>query len=178
MDEQEELVQATETKKEKRRYGPIAIGCGIFLLLSICGCVVFGAATIGLFSYWGSEPEGLGLQAQYPWTVQLDERFELILTLNNSGNGSITIDSIDLDESLSGSILDGAIVERTEPEMDKDYSIPGIKSFFYKETLAPGESQEMTFYLRATEKGDHGGTIGVYVGGQATRQDVSISVLP
>ena len=49
MDEQEELAQASLTKKKNRPYGPIAIGCGIVLLLSICACGLFGAATIGVF---------------------------------------------------------------------------------------------------------------------------------
>lgn len=178
MDEQKELGQSTETKKDNKRFGRIAIGCGLVLLIFICSCGLLGAATLGLFSYFGSEPEGLSLQTQYPWTVQVDDRFELILTLNNSGNNTITVESIDLDEAFGDSILDGTVVERTEPDMEKDYSIPGIKSFLFNQSLGPGETQEVIFYLRAIEIGDHGGTIGVYVGGRATRQDVSISVLP
>jgi hypothetical protein len=179
MDEQKELRRSTETKKDNKRYWGMAIGCGVALVIIICGCGLLGATMFGLLIYFGGEgePEGLGLQTQYPWTVQKDESFELVLSITNSGNTTLLVEDIDLDEPLSGSILDGTVVERTEPDMEKDYSF-GFKSFKFYQRLGPGESQDVIFHLRAIDIGDHGGTIAVYVGDQAVRQDVSISIFP
>ena len=62
--------------------------------------------------------------------------------------------------------------------MERDYSVPGIKSFMFKQSIAPGETQEVIFYLRAIETGEFGGSVAAYVCGQAVRQEASISVLP
>ena len=180
MEQPNSLNQQTEsTGNPDNRTRNIVIGCGIIALVFVCACALLGSATIGLFSYFGREPEGLAMQIEYPWTVQVNESFELIMTLRNSGDSTITIQEIDLDEALGGSILDGSVVERTDPPMEKDYSIPGIKSFLFNQSIGPGETQEIVFYLRAIEAGDFGGTVGAYLpGGQAVRQDTSISVLP
>ena len=69
-------------------------------------------------------------------------------------------------------------VNSFEPEMQKDFSIAGIKTFLYDRPLNPGETQKVTFYLRAKEIGDFGGSIGVFVGDNAVRGDASISILP
>jgi len=178
MNEPFEPEQSVEPKKEKWSRGRIAIGCGVALIIVVCACAILGAAGVGLLAYWGREPEGLSIQTEYPWTVQVDDEFIFILTLHNTGDKVISVGDIDLDEAFSGSILDGAVVERTEPTMGKDFSITGIKTFLYDRPLNPGETQEITFYLRAKEIGDFGGSIGVFVGDNAVRGDASISILP
>lgn len=104
-----------------------------------------------------------------PSVVRKGENFDLVLTLTNTGNTSFTVGDIDLDEILGGSILDGAIVLETEPIMERDYSVSGIKSFHYNQTLQPDETKHVIFHLQATTAGEFGGSIGIYVGNLSKR---------
>ncbi len=174
MEEQQGSNLAEPSKEGLSQNKKIAIGCGGVSVVIVCACML---SSIIFFSQFAGEPENLIVEAEYPWTVQEDDTFELILNLQNKGDAAITVGDIDLDEVLGGSILDGAAVERTEPAMEKDYSLSGIKSFSYDRTIPAGESQKVTFYLRATEVGEFGGSIGVYVGDIARRIDVSITVI-
>jgi len=142
------------------------IGCGVLVLLSICGCVL---GTVGFFVYFGREPETLAVDYSIPYSVTKGERFELVLTLTNTGHSDLLVGDIDLDEVFGGSILDGSTTVSTDPPMDRDFSISGIKSFAYNRTIPAGESRQVTFFLEAVEVGEFGGSIGIYVGNQAKR---------
>lgn len=150
---------------------------GIIVAVILCVCVAC-VGVVALLIYMGDEPENLSIQADYPATVQEGEDFEFVLYIENTGNNSLTVEDIDLDEMLGNSILDGAIVERTDPPMEKDYSLPGVKTFMYNDEIPPGETREVTFYLTATYAGEYGGSIGVYSGGRAKRIDAHIIVTP
>jgi len=137
---------------------------GIF----VCACLAC-AGTAGFVSYFGREPEDLRVSYSMTSVVQRDEKFDLTLLLSNTGSETFTISDIDLDEALSGSILDGAVVLETDPHMERDYSISGIKTFKYNETLKPGESKEVIFHMQAITVGEFGGSIGLFVGNIAKR---------
>jgi hypothetical protein len=139
-------------------------------VVGICCCITV-AGLIGVFAYFGREPEALSLEYDIPGVVQKGENFELVLTLTNTGTENLTISSIDLDEAFGGSILDGSTVLDTEPAMEKDYSLEGIKTFNYGKPIQPGETKTLTFHLQATEVGEFGGSIGVYVGDISKRID-------
>ena len=104
-----------------------------------------------------------------PSVVRKGENFDLIITLTNTGNAPFTVGDIDLDEIMGGSILDGAIVLETQPKMERDYSLSGIKTFHYSQTLQPGETRQVIFNLQATTAGEFGGSIGIYVGNLSRR---------
>lgn len=141
-----------------------AIGCGVLVVLSACGCLIFGAGSVGLLTYFGREPENLSIEYSLPYSVVRGEEFELLLTLSNAGDSEFTVNDIDLDEAFSDSILDGAIVLWTDPPMERDYSIPGIKTFQYNRSIPAGETRHVTFRLQAVTSGEFGGSIGIYVG--------------
>ncbi|MDK1030079.1 MAG: hypothetical protein QGM50_11800 [Anaerolineae bacterium] len=162
-------------KEGMSRNKKIAIGCGIASLVITCVCVLISFV---FYNQILREPENLTVEAEYPSTVQVGDAFELILNVHNTGDTSFTVGDIDLDIAFSDSILDGAIVERMDPPMEKDFSISGMKTFHYNRAIPPGESQKVTFYLRATEVGEFGGSILVYVGNLSHLLDVSITVIP
>lgn len=139
-------------------------------ILAVCiclGCV----GTVGVFYYFGREPENISVDYSLPPVVKKGENFDLVITIRNTGSQPLTVEDIDLDELLGGSILDGAIVLTTEPEMERDYSVSGIKTFLYNQTLQPGETKQAIFHLQATTVGEFGGSIGVYVGDISKRLD-------
>ncbi len=139
-------------------------------ILAVCICLSC-AGTIGVLYYFGQEPENLSIDYSMPSIVRKGENFDLVITMTNTGSTPFTVDDIDLDEIMDDSILDGAIVLTTEPEMERDYSVSGIKTFIYKQTIQPGETKQAVFHLQATTVGEFGGSIGVYVGDNAKRFD-------
>jgi hypothetical protein len=146
----------------------VAIACGVLAILTICGCSL---ATIGFFGYYGREPETLTVEYSIPYTVTRGEEFDLVLTLRNTGNEDVYISDIDLDEAFSGSILDGAITISTDPEMERNFSTDGIKTFVYNRSLPAGSTEQVIFRMEAVAVGEFGGSIGVYVGPIAARID-------
>jgi len=135
-----------------------------------CFCLVC-AGVIGVLVYYGQESEGLTLEYSIPSIVQKGDTFDFVLTLTNTGSEPINIDDIDLDEVFSGSILDGCIVLDTEPHMERDYSLEGIKTFKYDRSIGVGETREVIFHLQATQVGEFGGAVGVYTGEKSKHID-------
>jgi hypothetical protein len=133
-------------------------------------CICIGCVGIvGFVLYFGQEPEGLSLDYSIPSVVGNGENFDLIITITNSSSNPVTVSDIYLDEALVGSILDGSIVLETEPPMERDYSIEGIKYFNYNQLINPGETKSIVFHLQAIAMGEFGGSIGVYVGDTSKR---------
>lgn len=150
----------------------VVVGIGACCCISIAGF-------FGLFAYFGKTPENLSVQYDMPTVVSNGETFDLVLELTNTGSQSITVNDIDLDEAFGGSILDGCVVLNTEPEMERDYSVEGFKTFRYNRTIEPGKTNIVTFHLQAAAVGEFGGSIGVYVGNLSVRIEyVGIIVQP
>jgi hypothetical protein len=154
----------------------IALGFGIVFLVLVCACPFLIVAAL---VYVGTlEPENLELEVEHPRLLQEGDSFELIIRLQNNGDTAISVDHFSLDEAFSGSVLDGAVVEETDPPMRKDYSF-NIKDFYYDEVIPPGEGRTVTFYLRTIEVGEFGGSIAAYTGAfEAIYTDVYITVTP
>jgi hypothetical protein len=132
----------TSTPKNNSNWWKWLIG---ILVVCIClGCV----GTVGVLYYFGQEPETLSIDYSMPSVVHNGENFDLVITMTNTGNTTFTVDDIDLDELMGGSILDGAMVIGTEPEMKRDYSVSGIKSFVYNQTLEPGQTSGQSFICK------------------------------
>jgi len=169
-------------KETLSRNKKILLGCGIFSLLLICACALVGTLFIAFAEYASREPENLIVEAEFPRTVQAGERFQLVLNIRNTGDTAVTVDQICLDEALSDSILDGAVVVDTEPPMEKNYSMD-MKDFYLMLTIPPGETRQLTFYLEATSPGEYGysnSTIAVYIGDPRAYRlwDIAITVTP
>lgn len=154
----------------------VAWTCGIALAVVVCLCLVMAALSVGLIAYITPDPKGLAVESSLPFAVKQGETFELVLHLSNTGSQPFTVGDIDLDQAMGGSILDGAIVLNTDPPMERDYSIPGIKTFHYDRPIAPGATNTVRFILQATSQGEFGGSIGIYVGARFKQIDATITV--
>jgi hypothetical protein len=142
----------------------------VAVVIVACCCLTC-VGLIGFIAYFGREPENLSVDYQVPSVVSKGENFDLMIMVTNSGTESLTITSLDLDQAFGGSILDGCIVLETDPFMERDYSLEGIKVFNYGKPIAAGQTQTFTFHLQATTVGEFGGSIGVYVGDIAKQID-------
>lgn len=157
----------------------VAAGCVGLLVLAVCGCVALGVMEAGVLLHVSQEPENLIVSYSMPDHVELGEEFELILTLTNTGSSEILIGDIDFDEPLGDSILDGATVIGTDPQMERNDPLPGFRSFHYGRTIPAGEQRVAAFRLRATTPGQYFGSIEVYVGDLAKNVDnMWITVAP
>jgi hypothetical protein len=144
----------------------------VWLVIAIIACCCLSlAGFIGTLVYFGREPQDLSVEYSLPSVVTKGENFDFRLSLSNTGNEPIAIADIDLDEALGGSILDGCLVLETEPYMQRDYSLEGIKTFHYGQIIQPGETRTFIFHLQAVTVGEFGGSIAVYVGNIAKRID-------
>jgi hypothetical protein len=146
-------------------------GCLAVVGLGICVCLFVFLGGAGLIAKFGGEPEGLSAEYTMPGLVQKGENFELVINLTNMSDAELFVTDIDLDEAFDSSILDGAVVLSTDPPMQKDYSLSGIKTFYYNRALGPGETHTVRFTLQAVNPGEFGGSIGIYVGDKAKRFD-------
>lgn len=137
----------------------------VWALVVVGGCCFLACAVaVGFVAYFGRSPENFTADYSMPSIVSRDEEFDLVLTLTNTGMETVKVNDIDLDQVFGGSILDGAIVLTTEPEMERDYSLEGIKTFRYNRTIESGDTVTVVFHLQATTVGEFGGSIGIYVG--------------
>ena len=127
------------------------------------------ALCVASFAFFSGEPQGLIVDYELPYSVRVGEEFEFVLHLTNASGHPLQVSDIDADEVFSGSILDGAVVLSTDPPMERDYSLSGIKTFAFDTTIPPGETTTVRFLLMATTPGEFGGSVGVYVGRLATR---------
>lgn len=137
----------------------------VWVLVVTGGCCLLAcAAAIGFVAYFGRDPENFTADYSMPPIVSRDEKFDLVITMTNTGTEPVQVIDIDLDQYFGGSILDGAMVLNTEPEMERDYSLDGIKTFRYNRTIGAGDTVTVVFHLQATTVGEFGGSIGIYVG--------------
>ncbi len=168
-----------ESSKKKLSQNQIfGIGCGIVALLSASLFVITCLSVLFLLVYLGREPENLFVEVEYPWVVDKGDEFEFVLNIRNTGDTALTVGDIDLDVMFSDSILDGAIVVRTDPSMERDYSVPGVKTFRYNHTIPPGEKRQVTFFLKASTPGEFGGPIDVFTGSISSRTNAAITITP
>lgn len=142
----------------------------ILAAVVIC-CLLSCAGVVGFVLYFGRAPENFTAEYSMPSVVTRGEEFDLVISMTNTGTEPIQVGDIDLDESFGGSILDGSIVLSTEPDMERDYSLSGIKTFKYDRLLRPGASQTVVFHLQATTPGEFGGSVGIYIRNLAFRID-------
>jgi hypothetical protein len=135
-------------------------GCGVALL----SCVGFVCITVGLLAYFAGNPKDIVVSHEIPAQVAEGENFDLTLKITNTRIADIYVGDIDLQSMFSPTILEGVLVLGTEPEMERDYSIQGIKTFRFNDTLEPNETQIVKFHLKAFKPGNFGGQVAVYSG--------------
>jgi hypothetical protein len=152
------------------------VGGGVVIIILLCAGAVF-------FAYTARDTGMLGIQVNYPKTVQVGDSFELTLSLNNKGDRDIRVQDIDISPAVNGdndSILAGATVTRTEPAMESyEVSLVRMRDYHYDRVIKPGETQKVIFYLQAVKAGGFDTDIDLYLSDSHTSaSDILISIIP
>jgi hypothetical protein len=129
----------------------------------VLGCLIVGllaaAGAAGL--YWLVLREGptFEVNAQATEAVALGAVAELVVEARNPHEKTITLDSIDIDDTL----LAGFEVIGVEPAAKDQKIVPFLhqQSWTYRQKVAAGESRQFIFRLKATVAGSFTGTVGV-----------------
>ena len=138
----------------------IALGCVVAVALT--GLV--GVVTVGGFLYHVSQdPVGVAVSVDVPLDVTVGETFPLVVTVTNEREGeTLSMNDIDIAEEY----LAGFIVVSTDPVEKSSMHIPldNTMSYTHDVDIAPGESRDFTFNLRAEETGVFRGEVDVTEG--------------
>jgi hypothetical protein len=161
----------------------IGIGCGIAAIVLMCIAAALMCAGAGYFLYTLRDSAVLDVAVHHPETVRVGDSFELTVDITNTGETDIKVQSIDLGAAAwkkNDSILTGATVIRTEPDMDNlEISVMRFQSFAYDRVIKPGETNAVTFYFRAVEAGDFHTNIYIDTGDTYTAVwDIPTSIAP
>ena len=89
------------------------------------------------------------VEVEAPHKVKMEEIFNLTVSVTNPSEETITLDSIDIYDSL----LDGFEIISIEPEPDDVLHLFGFYSIYLYYKLAPGENVVVTCTLKAREPG-------------------------
>jgi hypothetical protein len=153
-------IPAEKSKKTKgsTRKRIILIAGGFFIMILLCA---------GYFSFTSDISEELRIGVRYPGVVEVGDQFKLTLSLTNTGEEALTVESIQLWPAVSSdedSILAGAQVISTEPEMGA-IDVPGFKfrSYSYLQNIGPGEAQQVVFNFQAVKSGEFHTDVDVYL---------------
>lgn len=130
----------------------LIIGCGIASIL----VVLAGAALI--YYVFVRELPVLDATLDAPHSVTLDSEFEIVVTATNPHAESVTLDSIDIQQTF----LDGFQVVGVTPEPVDTMNVFGmIRTWEFGIPVAPGDSTEIRFEFRAVEEGRFSGDLDV-----------------
>jgi len=132
-------------------------GCGLL------ACIAIGIIAYLLFSS-SNESYPLNGKVSFPSTVKNGDDFDFIITLTNSTTKPIFIKHIVLHQDLNAPyLLDGATVTSVEPPMDSEpFATGNDVQYLYFREIRPGETQTVTFHLRAKSTGIYYANVGVY----------------
>ena len=128
----------------------LAIGCGV---VAILGVLVIGMAGAWLLR----ELPVLNASITSEPIVQLDEEFTLTVNAANAEEAPIVLDSIDIDDTF----LDGFQVVDVQPAPSDTSHFMGMRSWYFERSVAPGDTLQVQFTLRAVQEGHFSGDVGV-----------------
>ncbi len=129
----------------------ILIGC-------LGAAALFAILTAGAVWYWFfRDLPNLEASLSLPQTVELDASVTMLVTTTNTHKTAVTLDSIDIDDSF----LKGFQVGRITPKPRDTSHFFGQRSWDFGRTVAPGESLEIEFTLKAIQEGHFSGDLDV-----------------
>jgi len=127
------------------------VGC----LIAAALAVILPVLAIGIWLV--REAPMLDASLSVPPQVALDSTAIMVVTTTNPHPKPVTLDSIDVDDSF----LAGFQVVRIDPEPVDTMHIFGQRSWTFDQSVAPGDSLEVRFELRAVQEGHFSGDVDV-----------------
>lgn len=147
------------------------ITCGILLAVLTCLGIVFIVGGFGaLVALFGPDPEGLTVVVESPGSVAEGDEFQIIVRVGNTGAQPITISEIGLPR------IETAFVVASDPPSLGQTPMTDEIGYQFAIPLAPGETQAVTFTLRAISAGEYGGALKTWVGTRSKHTDFSVVI--
>ena len=132
----------------------ILLGCGLLLLVFLCGGLVFasGYGIVNLLSSrFGAPAYDVAVQV-YPTRVYKDDVLELLVTIHNQGSRVMVVDSV----TLPADLLTGAELRTVEPA-EQGRAANG--EILFDLPIAPGSSVTISFELDTQQPGNYQGDL-------------------
>lgn len=126
-------------------------------------CIVLGIVAFYLLSL-SKESYPLNGKVSFPSTVKQGDEFYFVITLTNPTTEPIFIKHVVLHQDLDAPyLLDGATVTSVEPHMDSEPFAAGkdVQYLYFRE-IKPGETQTVSFHMRAESTGTYYTNVGAY----------------
>ncbi|MEM0926429.1 MAG: hypothetical protein AAGJ83_10365 [Planctomycetota bacterium] len=127
-----------------------AIGCSVFVVLGFVLIAAFGIWLLRVLPV-------LEASVSAPVVVQQGDEFVMTVTAANSDRQPIVLDSID----ISDEFLAGFRLVEVQPEPIDTMSIFGMQSWEFGESVAAGDSIDITFTFQAMQPGQYVGDVDV-----------------
>ncbi len=125
-----------------------------FITMAVTSAVWLGVGGMGYWLMFRDSPE-FELSVDHPETVLIGEVFKVKVTVKNGGAKDMKLADLDVYDDL----LDGFEILSVNPKPRTSERIIGYFSHDFSETLAPAESFEIEFELRAKDVGYWSGDI-------------------
>ena len=117
-----------------------------FVLIASLGCSAF------------KEPENVDIRVDAPLSVQVDQEFDITLTIRNTGASAQTL--VDLD--IADEYLEGVVVSEMDPPFSDATHVgfgDNTQSYSMDITLPAGQEVTVTISAYAAHAGDYAGDI-------------------
>lgn len=157
-------------QKSRGPYFWIGIGVGACVLLTVCIIGVMSLSMGGLVWLGSQTPENISSNIDVPLSSEIGEYVELVITVTNIGDSSIDLNSID----FSLNYLDGFDIDYSTPPYDETSQFDALnekfQSFYFSQSIDPGDSLTVIFYGQAILPGDYSGALDICIDSLANCQ--------
>ena len=138
----------------------IAGGC-LAIIVCALAVVVFG---FGGLAWLGSQtPSNIEVTLEVPLEAGVGDNIELKVSVANSGSTDMQLMSVD----ISLNYLNGIAIDHTDPAFTESSQFSALgggetfQTFYYHQSIAPGETLTILFNGVAISAGDYSGSVDV-----------------
>lgn len=112
-------------------------------------------ASVGCDAF--EEPENVDIRVDAPVSVEVDQNFNVTLTIRNTGSSPQTLVDVDIADEY----LEGVVVREMDPAFKDAMHVPfdNTQSYSMDLALPPGQAVTVTIRAYAAHAGDYGGDI-------------------
>lgn len=114
-------------------------------------------ATLGCAAF--DEPENIEVSIEAPITVDVDQEFDLVVTVKNTSASTQTLVDLDIGEDY----LEGVAVRRMDPAFSDALGGFGTMTYSMDLALPPGQEVTITIAAYAAHAGDYSASLDLCI---------------
>lgn len=146
-----------------RRVIAVVAGLGGCLLATFL-CISFSVLGVGAMAWFSlQEPDGVDIEVVAPTEVELNQEFDFVVRVKNTGTEPQTVRRID----FTSAYLDGFEITRSTPIYSYRNSAElmgiGVEVFEFQELVLEEETLDIVFEARAVKAGYYSGDMEVCI---------------